>query len=84
MIQRYDGKYVLRANLDLDAGEVAARREELWRVERAFRTVESVLEARPIYHRCYATILGGGGHVFASFLALAVMRGLERWLMVYT
>jgi hypothetical protein len=71
---RYDGKFVLRTNLDLAADEVAVRYKELWRVERAFRTVKSVLETRPIYHKCDETILG---HVFASFLALVVMHEMD-------
>lgn len=71
---RYDGKYVLRTNLALDAGEVAAKYKQLWRVERAFRTVKSVLNTRPIYHKCDETIMG---HVFASFLALVVMHELD-------
>lgn len=71
---RYDGKYVLRTNLALDAGEIALKYKQLWRVERAFRTVKSVLETRPIYHKCDATIMG---HVFASFLALVVMHELD-------
>ena len=71
---RYDGKYVLRTNLTLDAGEIALKYKQLWRVERAFRTVKSVLETRPIYHRCDATIVG---HVFCSFLALVVMHELD-------
>jgi transposase len=74
---RYDGKFVLRTNLKLDAGEVAVKYKELWRVERAFRTVKSVLETRPIYHKCDETILG---HVFASFLALVVMHEMDRRL----
>jgi len=71
---RYDGKFVLRTNLEMDAGEVAAKYKQLWRVERAFRTVKSVIETRPIYHKCDETILG---HVFCSFLALVVMHELD-------
>jgi hypothetical protein len=71
---RYDGKYVLRTNLALDAAEVATKYKELWRVERAFRTVKSVMETRPIYHKCDETIVG---HVFCSFLALVVMHELD-------
>ena len=71
---RYDGKFVLRTNLEMDAGEVAAKYKQLWRVERAFRTVKSVLETRPIYHKCDETILG---HVFCSFLALLVMHEMD-------
>jgi len=74
---RYDGKFVLQTNLDLGAADVALKYKELWRVERAFRTVKSVLETRPIYHKCDDTILG---HVFASFLALVVMHEIDRKL----
>jgi transposase len=74
---RYDGKFVLRTNLKLDAGDVAVKYKELWRVERAFRTVKSVLETRPIYHKRDETILG---HVFCSFLALVVMHEMDRRL----
>ncbi len=72
--ERYDGKYVLQTSLNLDSAEVALRYKQLWRVERAFRTVKSVLETRPIFHKCDETILG---HVFASFLALVAMHELD-------
>jgi hypothetical protein len=68
---------VLRTNVDLAADQVALKYKELWRVERAFRTVKSVLETRPVYHKCDHTIRG---HVFASFLALVVMHEIDRRL----
>jgi transposase len=71
---RFDGKFVLRTNVDLPTDEVAMKYKELWRVEQAFRTVKSVLDTRPIYHKCDETIKG---HVFASFLALVVMHEFE-------
>jgi len=71
---RYDGKFVLRTNVNLPTDEVAMKYKELWRVEQAFRTVKSVLDTRPIYHKCDETIKG---HVFASFLALVVMHELD-------
>lgn len=74
---RYDGKFVLRTNVELGAPEVALKYKELWRVERAFRTVKSVLETRPVYHKCDETIMG---HVFSSFLALVVMHEFDRRL----
>jgi hypothetical protein len=74
---RYDGKFVLRTNVDLAADQVALKYKELWRVEHAFRTVKSVLDTRPIYHKCDETIKG---HVFASFLALVVMHEMDRRL----
>jgi hypothetical protein len=70
---RYDGKWVLRTNTNYSAEEVAFQYKQLWRVEQAFRAVKSVLETRPIYHKCDDTIRG---HVFCSFLALMLMKEL--------
>ena len=39
------------------------------------RTTKSIMETRPIYHRCNETIRG---HVFCSFLALLLKTELER------
>ncbi|MDE3100158.1 MAG: hypothetical protein KGJ88_11855 [Verrucomicrobiota bacterium] len=39
--------------------------------------MKSVLETRPIYHKCDETIRG---HVFCSFLALLLRRALEERL----
>jgi len=72
---RYDGKFVLRTNLDLPADEVALRYKELWRVERLFRDVKSLLVTRPIFHHHDETICG---HVFVSFLALILLHELDR------
>jgi transposase len=71
---RYDGKWVLRTNVGDSAETVARTYKMLWMVEALFRTVKSVLETRPIYHKCDETIRG---HVFCSFLALLVMRELQ-------
>lgn len=70
---RYDGLWVLRTNTRLSAQEVAFQYKQLWMVEQAFRAVKSVLETRPIYHKCDDTIRG---HVFCSFLALMLMKEL--------
>lgn len=71
---RYDGKWVLRTNTDLPTAEVALKYKQLWMVEDLFRTVKSILETRPIYHKCDETIRG---HVFASFLALVLRKELQ-------
>ena len=70
----FDGKWVLRTNTRLPAAEVALKYKELWMVEHIFRSVKSILETRPIYHRCDETIRG---HVFCSFLALVIMKELR-------
>jgi len=66
---RFDGKWVLRTNADLSPQDAALKYKQLWMVEQLFRTTKSVLETRPIYHKCDETIRG---HVFCSFLALVL------------
>lgn len=74
---RYDGKWVLQTNLADQPKDIAWAYKELWKVEDTFRTMKSVLETRPIYHKCDETIRG---HVFCSFLALLLTRALEQRL----
>ena len=74
---KYDGTWVLRTNTDLPAAEVAVQYKKLWQVEHWFRACKSLLETRPIYHRCDETIRG---HVFCSFLALILRDELQRRL----
>jgi hypothetical protein len=71
---QYDGIFVLRTDTDYDAPTVAHIYKTLWMVEDTFRTAKSILDTRPIYHRCDETIRG---HVFCSFLALCLKRELE-------
>jgi transposase len=71
---RYDGKWVLRTNMDLETAEVALQYKRLWMVEAWFRSSKSLLQTRPIYHKCDETIRG---HVFCSFLALVLRQELE-------
>ena len=71
---KYDGIFVLRTDTDHDAETVACIYKTLWMVEDTFRTAKSILDTRPIYHKCDATIRG---HVFCSFLALCLKRELE-------
>jgi transposase len=74
---RFDGKWVLRTNVDdkeLNAEEVACKYKDLLVVEALFRNMKSVLDTRPIYHKCDETIRG---HVFCSFLALILMKELK-------
>ena len=72
---RYDGKWVLRTNrFDCETAQIALRYKDLWMVESIFRATKSILETRPIYHKCDQTIRG---HVFCSFLALVLRKTLE-------
>ena len=74
---RYDGLWVLRTNTALTTATVALRYKELWRVERLIRDTKTLVRTRPIYHKLDETIRG---HVFCSFLALVLLRELDRCL----
>jgi hypothetical protein len=72
---RFDGKWVLQTDMEeMSAGDVALKYKQLWMVEEMFRTAKSLLETRPIYHKCDETIRG---HVFCSFLALVLRKELQ-------
>ena len=77
--ERFDGMWVLRTNTALPAVEVALKYKQLRMIEQIFRTVKSLLDTRPVFHKTDATICG---HVFCSFLALvlrdALLRRMER------
>lgn len=71
---RFDGKWVLRTDTDLPAADVALKYKDLLMVEQIFRSMKSILETRPIFHKCDDTIRG---HVFCSFLALMLIKELQ-------
>jgi hypothetical protein len=72
---RFDGKWVLQTDLDdRTAEEVALQYKQLWMVEEIFRAAKTLLETRPIFHKCDETIRG---HVFCSFLALLLRAELQ-------
>jgi transposase len=73
----FDGKWVLVTNTGLSGEQTALKYKELWRVERVFRDVKSLLETRPVYHQNDAHI---AGHVFCSFLALVLRKELDQRL----
>lgn len=74
---RYDGLWVLRTNMALPLVEVALRYKELWMVEQLFRDSKTLLKTRPIFHKRDETIRG---HVFCTFLALVLLKELDRSL----
>lgn len=71
---RFDGKWVLQTDTELTPSECALKYKELWMVEHLFRSMKSIIETRPIYHKCDETIRG---HVFCSFLALLLLKELQ-------
>lgn len=73
----YDGKWVLTTDTELPMAEVAFKYKQLLQVEMIFRDMKSVMDTRPIFHKCDETIRG---HVFCSFLALILRKELDRAL----
>lgn len=72
---RHDGKYVLMTNeLDLPAEELVLGYRDLWRAERAFRSMKSVLDLEPVQHRTAERITA---HVHLCVLAYLLVRVAE-------
>ena len=74
---RLDGKFVLTTSTELPAAEVALAYKSLWRVERAFRTLKSTLDVRPVFHQRDDSVIG---HITGCFLALRLEVDLQRRL----
>jgi hypothetical protein len=73
---RLDGKYLIAtSDPDLSAEDVALGYKNLLEAERAFRTMKSTLDLRPIYHRLDERIRA---HVLLCWLALLLIRVAER------
>ena len=71
-----EGKYLLSTSDDsLSPQDVALGYKQLMEVERAFRTLKTTLELRPLYHRKEERIQA---HVLLCFLALLLVRIAER------
>lgn len=73
---RLDGKYLLAtSDPDLSAEDVALGYKNLLEAERAFRTMKTTLDLRPVYHRLDERI---HTHVLLCWLALLLIRVAER------
>jgi len=71
-----DGKYILSTSDDtLTPEDIAFGYKQLLEVERAFRTLKTTLDLRPVYHWKDDRI---EAHVFLCFLALMLVRIAER------
>lgn len=71
-----DGKYIISTSDDtLTPEDVALGYKQLMEVERAFRSLKTTLDLRPVYHRKDERIQA---HVFLCFLALLLVRIAER------
>jgi transposase len=74
--EHLDGKYIISTSDDsLTPEDIALGYKQLLEVERAFRTMKTTLDLRPVYHRKDERI---EAHVFLCFLALMLVRIAER------
>lgn len=73
--EKLDGKYLISStDPTLSAEDVALGYKQLLEVERAFRTLKTTLELRPLYHRLPDRIQA---HVLLSWLGLLLVRVAE-------
>src|SRR5271168_2782515 len=71
---RFDGIFVLRTNAKVTPLQAVLRYRDLLQVENLFLRTKSIMRTRPIFHSSDAAIRG---HVFCSFLALAMQKHLD-------
>ena len=73
---KLDGKYLLAtSDPTMSAEDVALGYKNLMEAERAFRTMKTSLDLRPVYHRLDQRI---HAHVLLCWLALLLIRVAER------
>jgi len=73
--EHLNGKYLIRTSDDtLSTEDIALGYKQLIEVERAFRTLKTTLESRPVYHRKEERIRA---HVLLCWLALLLVRLAE-------
>jgi transposase len=73
--EKLDGKYIIRVtDPSLSAEDAALGYKQLAEVERAFRTMKSQLDLRPVHHRLDDRIRA---HVLLCWLALLLVRIIE-------
>jgi transposase len=71
---RFDGIFALRTNAKVTPLQAVLRYRDLLQVEDLFRRTKAIMRTRPIFHSSDAAIRG---HVFCSFLALAMQKHLD-------
>jgi len=73
--ERLDGKYVLMTNdLDTPAEELVLGYRDMWRAERAFRSMKTALNIEPVHHRTPVRITS---HAHLCVLAYLLVRVAE-------
>ncbi|MCL4480328.1 MAG: transposase [Candidatus Thermoplasmatota archaeon] len=73
IIRRLAGRFLIVTDTDLPYGEIVSAYKEQWKIERAFRTIKSFLDIRPVYHRRSERIKANVFACVLSFLVSALM-----------
>lgn len=73
----FDGLYIIQTDTALPSEEVATAYRDLWQIERAFRSLKSTLDLRPMYHWREKRICG---HIMLCFLALVLQIKFQKLL----
>lgn len=74
---KYDGFYAVYTNLEKDINEIISINKMRWQVEKAFRTMKTEFNARPVYLRRDDRI---NAHFLTCFLSLLVLKVIENKL----
>ncbi|MGC8629682.1 MAG: IS1634 family transposase [Thermoplasmata archaeon] len=75
MMKKLAGRFLIITNTDLKEMDAVTSYKEQWKIERAFRTIKTFLEIRPVYHRKSDRIRA---HVFVCVLSLLLSRIMEK------
>lgn len=74
----YDGKWVLATNTALTDQNIGKAYKDLWKIERAFRTLKTPLAVDPMFHWTTRRIKA---HVFLCFMSLQIYLFLKNELI---
>jgi len=77
ILKKIAGRFLIVTDTSLTDSEIVSAYKEQWQIERSFRTVKSLLEIRPVYHRKEERIRA---HVFVCVLSLLLSRIMEKRL----
>ena len=75
MMRKLAGRFLIITNTDLKESDAVSAYKEQWEIERSFRTIKSILEIRPVFHRKSERI---EAHMLVCVLSLLLSRIMEK------
>ncbi len=69
------GRFMIVTDTDLPIADIVKGYKDLWKIERSFRTIKSLIDIRPVNHRKEERI---EAHVFVCVLSLLIARLFEK------